>query len=95
MPVTLRRQDGTAAVYNTVEEALDQASYDEESGYGKMRDVVDGSHDDASVEGLTVVARRSDLTAHRKAWKERWGIAAGVVMTRAEADRILAQEKSS
>ena len=87
MPVTARFADGTAAVYNSVEEALDQAVWDEEHGFRKLDDVIEGAYDDhrnpeaETPEGKAPkqVAGRGDLQTHRKAWREQWAEVDGVL----------------
>lgn len=94
MPVTARWEDGTAAVYNTVEEALDQAAYDEEVGFRKLKDVIDGSHDDHNaVDDPKRVADPGKLKTHKTEWYKKYGVVAGVLMPKAEAEKILKAER--
>lgn len=95
MPVTARFEDGTAGVYNTVAEALDQAVYDEECGYRKLKDVIDGEHDDHNaVERPRQKAGRGELQGHRTEWRKKWGVVAGVLMLKDDAERILSAERA-
>lgn len=88
MTVTARFEDGSAGVYASLEEALDQAVYDEEIGFRKLTDVIQGAHDDhRTVEQPKKVAGRAELQSHRTGWRERHGIFAGVLMPKDEADR--------
>jgi hypothetical protein len=80
--VTARFADGTAGVYNTVTEALDQASADQMLGTGDLQDVIDGGpYDDPfSVANPTIVATPADLATHYTTWSQANGEVGGRVM---------------
>jgi hypothetical protein len=79
--VTARFADGTAGVYNSVSEALDQASADQLLGTGDLQDVIDGVYDDPfSVANPTIVATPADLATHYTTWSQEWGEIGGRVM---------------
>ena len=68
-------------MYNTVAEALDQASADQLLGTGSLQDVIDGVYDDPfSVASPTVVATPADLATHYTTWSQQNGEVGGRVM---------------
>lgn len=97
MAVTARFEDGTAGVYNTVAEALDQAVYDEECGFRKLKDVIQGEYTDHRSDDANKarkVAGRDEVNSHRTEWRTKWGVVAGNLMPRAKADEQLQAERA-